>query len=238
MPIPIAPESPTENRLLAALSEAELARLLPHISPVSLSLGQIIYESGRQMSHVYFPTTCIISLLYLMENGATAEIGVTGYEGMVGIALFMGGGSTPNRAVVQSAGRAYRMSAEALQAEFVLGGTFQQQLLRYTQALITQISQTAVCNRLHTIEQQLCRWLLLSYDRLHTNELVMTHNLIANMLGVRREGITVAAKQLQARGVISYVRGTITLLDRPKLEAAVCECYRVVKNEYDRLLGP
>jgi CRP-like cAMP-binding protein len=172
-----------------------------------------------------------------MENGATAEIGVTGKEGMVGIALFMGGHTTPNRAVVQSAGRAYGMSAKALQAEFMLGGTFQQLLLRYTQALLTQISQTAVCNRLHSIEQQLCRWLLLSYDRLETNKLVMTHNLIANMLGVRREGITVAAKQLQARGVISYVRGTITLLDRPKLEATVCECYRVVKNEYDRLLG-
>lgn len=237
MVVPTQPVSPTENRLLGALPEVELERLLPHLSLVSLTLGQVIYESGGQMSHVYFPTDSIISLLYLMENGATAEIGVVGYEGMVGIALFMGGETTPNRAVVQSAGSAYRMSAKALQAEFMLGGTFQQLLLRYTQALITQISQTAVCNRLHTIEQQLCRWLLLSYDRLHSTKLVMTHNLIANMLGVRREGITVAAKQLQGRGVISYVRGTITLLDRPALEAMVCECYRVVKDEYDRLLG-
>ncbi|MEP7338674.1 MAG: Crp/Fnr family transcriptional regulator [Acidobacteriota bacterium] len=237
MPIPPQPVSPTENRLLAALSEAELQRLLPYLEPVSLTLGQVIYESGGQMTHVYFPTNSIISLLYLMENGATAEIGVTGFEGMVGLALFMGGQTTPNRAVVQSAGSAYRMRANALQDEFVKGGTFQHILLRYTQALITQISQTAVCNRLHPVEKQLCRWLLLSYDRLHSNKLVMTHNLIANMLGVRREGITIAAKQLQERGVISYVRGTITLLDRPKLEATVCECYGVVKKEYDRLLN-
>ncbi len=237
MAIPSLPVSPVENRLLAALPEAELKRLLPNMELVSLTLGQVIYESGGHMAHVYFPTDSIISLLYLMENGTTAEIGVTGYEGMVGIALFMGGDTTPNRAVVQSAGSAYMMKAKALQAEFFLGGVFQQLLLRYTQALITQISQTAVCNRLHSIEQQLCRWLLLSYDRLHSDKLVMTHNLIANMLGVRREGITIAAKQLQDRGVITYVRGTITLLDRPKLEATVCECYQVVKNEYDRLLG-
>jgi CRP-like cAMP-binding protein len=229
--------SPVENHLLAALSEAELQRLLPNLEPISLTLGQVIYESGGQMTHVYFPTNSIISLLYLMENGATAEIGVTGFEGMVGLALFMGGQTTPNRAVVQSAGGAYKMKANALQDEFVKGGTFQQMLLRYTQALITQISQTAVCNRLHSVEQQLCRWLLLSYDRLHSDKLVMTHNLIANMLGVRREGITIAAKQLQERGVISYVRGTITLLDRQRLEATVCECYGVVKKEYDRLLG-
>ncbi len=229
--------SPVENRLLAALTESELQGLLPYLEFVPLTLGQVIYESGGQMSHVYFPTDSIISLLYLMENGTTAEIGVTGYEGMVGIALFMGGQTTPNRAVVQSAGSAYRMKAKPLQDEFIKGGTFQQLLLRFTQALITQISQTAVCNRLHSVEQQLCRWLLLSYDRLHSNKLVMTHNLIANMLGVRREGITTAAGQLQARGVISYVRGTITLLDRPGLEATVCECYRVVKNEYDRLLN-
>ncbi len=237
--MPISPPviSPMENRLLAALPKIEFERLQPHLELVSLSLGQVIYESGAQMTHVYFPTNCIISLLYLMENGATAEIGVTGYEGVVGIALFMGGQTTPNRAVVQSAGRAYKMSAKVLQAEFNKGGQFQQSLLRYTQALITQISQTAVCNRLHSVEQQLCRWLLLSYDRLHSDKLVMTHNLIANMLGVRREGITLAAKQLQERGVISYVRGTITLLDRPKLETIVCECYGVVKNEYDRLLS-
>lgn len=237
MPISSPPISPMANRLLAILDKVEFARLQPNLELVSLSLGQVIYESGTQMTHVYFPTDCIISLLYMMENGATAEIGVTGYEGVVGIALFMGGQTTPNRAVVQSAGNAYKMSAKVLQAEFIKGGTFQQSLLRYTQALITQISQTAVCNRLHSVEQQLCRWLLLSYDRLHSNKLVMTHSLIANMLGVRREGITMAAKQLQERGVISYVRGTITLLDRPKLEATVCECYQVVKSEYDRLLG-
>lgn len=235
--VPITPCSPVENRLLAALPEAELQPLLPHLELVSLTLGQVIYESGGQMSHVYFPTDSIISLLYLMENGATAEIGMTGFEGMVGIALFMGGQTTPNRAVVQRAGNAYRMTAKALQDEFVKGGTFQQLLLRFTQALITQISQTAVCNRLHSIEQQLCRWLLLSYDRLHSNKLAMTHNLIANLLGVRREGVTLAAKQLQERGVISYVRGIILLLDRPKLEATACECYQVVKTEYDRLLG-
>lgn len=237
MPIPIQAVKPIENQLLAALPEAELERLLPNLELVSMALGQVIYESGGKMSHVYFPTNSIISLLYLMENGATAEIGVAGFEGMVGIALFMGGQTTPNRAVVQSAGSAYKMNAKTLQSEFVKGGIFQQLLLRYTQALITQISQTAVCNRLHSVEQQLCRWLLLSYDRLHSNKLVMTHNLIANMLGVRREGITLAAKQLQSRGVISYVRGTITLLNRPKLEAVVCECYRVVKSEYDRLLS-
>ncbi len=237
MPISSPAISPMANRLLAALDKVEFERLQPDLELMSLSLGQVIYESGTQMTHVYFPTDCIISLLYLMENGSTAEIGVTGYEGVVGIALFMGGQTTPNRAVVQSAGNAYKMSAKSLQAEFIKGGTFQQSLLRYTQALITQISQTAVCNRLHSVEQQLCRWLLLSYDRLHSDKLVMTHNLIANMLGVRREGITLAAKQLQERGVISYVRGTITLLDRPKLEATVCECYQVVKSEYDRLLG-
>lgn len=234
---PNQPANPLENRLLAALPEASLERLQPHLELVSLKLGQVLYEAGGRMTHVYFPTNSIISLLYLMENGATAEIGVTGYEGVVGIALFMGGDTTPNRAVVQSAGESFKMKAKALQAEFVLGGAFQQLLLRYTQALITQISQTAVCNRLHSVEQQLCRWLLLSYDRLHSNKLVMTHNLIANMLGVRREGITIAARHLQQEGVITYVRGTITLLNRPELEARVCECYQVVKNEYDRLLG-
>ncbi len=237
MPIAPKPQSPVENRLLAALPTIELERVRPNLELVSLALGQSIYESGGRMTHVYFPTGSIISLLYIMENGATAEIGVAGCEGVVGIALFMGGDTMPNRAVVQSAGSAYRMKAKAMQAEFLLGGVFQHVLLRYTQALITQISQTAVCNRLHSVEQQLCRWLLLSYDRLQSDKLVMTHTLIANMLGVRREGITKAAGQLQARGMISYIRGTITLLDRPKLEATVCECYRVVKNEYDRLLS-
>jgi CRP-like cAMP-binding protein len=237
MPIPKQPISQADNRLLAALSSIELEQLETKLELVSLTLGEVLYESGGKMSHVYFPTDSIVSLLYLMENGATAEIGVIGNEGMVGIALFMGGQTTPNRAVVQSAGSAYRMKAKSIQDEFAKGGTLQQLLLRYTQALITQISQTAVCNRLHSVEQQLCRWLLLSYDRLPSNQLVMTHTLIANMLGVRREGITIAAKQLQDRGVISYVRGTITLLDRPKLEATVCECYRVVKKEYDRLLN-
>jgi CRP-like cAMP-binding protein len=230
-------QTPVENRLLAALPELELERLRPHLELVTFTLGQVIYESGGQMTHVYFPTDSIISLLYLMENGASAEIGVSGFEGVIGIALFMGGDTMPNRAVVQSAGSAYRMKAHELQAEFMRGGMFQQALLRYTQALITQISQTAVCNRLHSVEQQLCRWLLLSYDRLRSDKLVMTHNLIANMLGVRREGITKAAGQLQQQGIISYVRGTITLLDRARLEATVCECYRVVKDEYDRLLG-
>ncbi|MBK6797359.1 MAG: Crp/Fnr family transcriptional regulator [Acidobacteria bacterium] len=236
MPAPADTTNPVENSLLAELPELELERLMPNLEPVSLALGQVIYESGGRMSHVYFPTDSIISLLYLMENGTTAEIGVIGYEGMVGLALFMGGQTTPNRAVVQSAGSAFRMRAKTLQDEFVKGGVFQHLLLRFTQALITQISQTAVCNRLHSVEEQLCRWLLLSYDRLHSDKLVMTHTLIANMLGVHREGITIAARKLQERGVISYVRGTITLLDRPGLEATVCECYAVVKNEYDRLL--
>lgn len=226
MPVSNKPASPAENRLLAALPQDDLARLLPDMELVTLTLGQVIYESGGQMSHVYFPIDANISLLYLMENGTTAEIGVTGFEGVVGIALFMGGETTPNRAVVQSAGRAYRIRARVLQGEFARGGEFQHLLLRFTQALITQISQTAVCTRLHSIEQQLCRWLLLSYDRLHSDK-----------LGVRREGITIAARQLQDRGMLTYVRGTITLLDRVKLEAAVCECYLVVKNEYNRLLG-
>ena len=230
-------QNPLDNQLLAALPKEISERLLPHLEPVSLSLGEVIYESGGQMTHVYFPTSSIVSLLYLMANGATAEIGVVGYEGVVGIALFLGGGTTPNRAVVQSAGHAFKMKAQVLRQEFEEGGAMQLQLLRYTQALLTQISQTAVCNRLHPVEQQLCRWLLLSHDRLRSDELVMTQDLISNMLGVRREGITLAARQLKDRGLISYVRGTITLVDRTGLEAAVCECYRVVKTEYDRLLG-
>ena len=225
------------NRLLARLPRAEYENLLPHLEQVSFTLGEVIYESGGQQSYIYFPTTAIISLLYMMENGSSAEMGVAGNDGLVGIALFMGGGTVPNRAVVQSAGQALRMKTKVLQDEFARGGTFQRLLLRYTQALMTQMSQTAVCNRLHTVEQQLCRWLLLSRDRLDTDELVMTQELIANMLGVRREGVTVAAGRLQEQGLISYVRGHIKILDRRGLEAAVCECYRVVKDEYKRLLG-
>jgi CRP-like cAMP-binding protein len=228
---------PTQNRLLAALSADEYENLSTHLQPVSFSLGEVVYEFGGQLDYVFFPTTSIISLLYTMENGSSAEMGLTGNDGVVGIALFMGGGTMPNRAVVQSAGGAFRMKAKVLQDQFAQGGKFQQLLLRYTQALITQISQTAVCNRLHSVEQQLCRWLLLSHDRLNTNELVMTQELIADMLGVRREGVTVAAGRLQDDGAISYVRGRIQILDRDKLEATVCECYRVVKDEVDRLLG-
>lgn len=228
---------PSKNRLLAALSTEEYERLRANLQPISFSLGEVVYEFAGQLDYVFFPTTSIISLLYTMENGSTAEMGLTGNDGVVGIALFMGGGTMPNRAVVQSAGSAFKMKAKVLQDEFALGGTFQRLLLRYTQALITQISQTAVCNRLHSLEQQLCRWLLLSRDRLNTNELVMTQELIADMLGVRREGVTVAAGRLQDDGAISYVRGRIQILDREKLEATVCECYRVVRDEVDRLLG-
>jgi CRP-like cAMP-binding protein len=229
--------APTKNRLLAALPREEYERILPHLGHVSFALGEVLYESGGRMEHIYFPTDVIISLLYTMENGSSAEIGMAGHEGLIGVALFMGGDTMPNRAVVQSAGGAYRMRAKVLQDEFARGGAFQRLLLRYTQALITQMSQTAVCNRLHGIEQQLCRWLLLSHDRLDSDELVMTQELIANMLGVRREGVTAAAGRLQEQGLISYVRGRITILDRPGLEAAACECYKVVKDEYERLLG-
>ncbi|MGB9181868.1 MAG: Crp/Fnr family transcriptional regulator [Pyrinomonadaceae bacterium] len=234
---PVRPADPVFNRLLAALPIEEYERLRPSLEHVSFALGEVVYESGGQLEHVYFPTTSIISLLYVMENGSSAEMGLAGNEGVIGIALFMGGGTMPNRAVVQSAGRAVRMKARALQTEFALGSKFQQLLLRYTQALITQISQTAVCNRLHAVEQQLCRWLLLSHDRVQADELVMTQELIADMLGVRREGVTVAAGQLQDAGAISYVRGRIKILDRQKLEAIACECYKVVKDEFDRLLG-
>jgi CRP-like cAMP-binding protein len=231
------PVEPVENRLLAALPVDEYQRLLPNLQPVSFSLGQVVYEFGGRLDYVFFPTTAIVSLLYTMENGSSAEMGLTGNDGVVGIALFMGGGTMPNRAVVQSAGYALKMRAKVLQDEFAVGGQFQRMLLRYTQALITQISQTAVCNRLHSVEQQLCRWLLLSHDRVKADELIMTQELIADMLGVRREGVTVAAGHLQANGAISYVRGHITILDRAKLEETVCECYRVVKDEFDRLLG-
>jgi CRP-like cAMP-binding protein len=225
------------NRLLAALPAEEYDRLRPSLREVSFALGEVVYEFGGQLDYVFFPTTSIVSLLYTMENGTSAEMGLTGNDGVVGIALFMGGGTMPNRAVVQSAGDALRLKAKVLQDEFALGGKFQYLLLRYTQALITQISQTAVCNRLHSVEQQLCRWLLLSHDRLQTDELVMTQELIADMLGVRREGVTVAAGRLQDAAAISYVRGRIQILDRKKLEETVCECYRVVKDEFDRLLG-
>jgi len=231
------PLEPPGNQILARLTREEYERLLPHLEQVSFKLGEVVYESGGKMSYIFFPTTAIISLLYMMENGSSAEMGVAGNEGLVGIALFMGGDTMPNRAVIQSAGKAVRMKAQVLQDEFKRGGTFQRLLLRYTQALITQMSQTAVCNRLHTVEQQLCRWLLLSRDRLDSDELVMTQELIANMLGVRREGVTHAAGRLQESGLISYVRGRITILDRRGLESAVCECYGVVKDEYDRLLN-
>ncbi len=237
MSIFVKPHGPVENRLLAALPGEEYECLLPHLEQVSFSLGEVVYESGGHLDYVYFPTTAIISLLYTMKNGATAEMGLAGNEGVVGIALFMGGGTMPNRAVVQSAGGVISMKAKVLQDEFARGGRFQHLLLRYTQALITQISQTAVCNRLHSVEQQLCRWLLLSHDRVQADELIMTQELIADMLGVRRDGVTVAAGRLQDAGAISYVRGHIKILDRQKLEAIACECYKVVKDEFDRLLG-
>ena len=237
MSLSLTPTALSENRLLAALPVEEYERLSPSLQEVSFSLGEVVYEFGGHLDYVYFPTTAIVSLLYTMENGTSAEMGLTGNDGVVGIALFMGGGTMPNRAVVQSAGGALRMKAKVLQDEFAQGGKFQRLLLRYTQALITQISQTAVCNRLHSVEQQLCRWLLLSHDRVKADELIMTQELIADMLGVRREGVTVAAGHLQDEGAISYVRGHIKILDREKLEETVCECYRVVKNEFDRLLG-
>ena len=227
---------PSANGLIAALSLAEQARWLPLLEPVELPLGQVLYESGRELTHVYFPTTAIVSLLYVMENGASAEIAVVGNEGLVGISLFMGGGSTPSRAVVQSAGQGYRLGAPARKDEFNRAGPVMHLMLRYTQALITQMAQTAVCNRHHSLDQQLCRWLLLSLDRLQGSELVMTQELIANMLGVRREGVTEAALKLQAAGLIRYTRGRVNVLDRPGLEQRTCECYGVVKKEYDRLL--
>jgi CRP-like cAMP-binding protein len=230
-------EGPRANHLLAGVTDDEMSRLLPNLQPVSLVLGKVIYESDEKMDYVYFPTTAIISLLYIMENGSSAEIGVVGNDGLVGIAIFMGGDTTPNRAVVQSAGTAMKMKAKVLKEEFTRGGRFHNLCLRYTQALITQISQTAVCNRLHSVDQQLCRWLLLSHDRLPTDRLIMTQDLIANMLGVRREGITHAAKRLQSAGYISYVRGDMTILDRYGLETLVCVCYQVVRADYDRLLG-
>lgn len=230
-------EGPRTNHLLAGITDEEMMRLMPNLQHISLPLGKVIYESDEKLDYIYFPTTAIISLLYIMENGATAEIGVVGRDGLIGIAIFMGGDTTPNRAVVQSAGSAFKMKAQVMKDEFTRGGRFHNLCLRYTQALITQISQTAVCNRLHSVDQQLCRWLLLSHDRLPSDRLIMTHDLIANMLGVRREGITHAAKRLQTAGYISYVRGDMTILNRAGLETDVCECYQVVRTEYDRLLG-
>ena len=232
-----APHSPNQNHLLAALPSAEFERLAPRLELVPLPLGQILYEPGGQLQHAYFPTTGIVSLHYVTESGASAETAGVGNEGVVGISLFMGGDTTPSSAVVQTAGHAYRLPGSLLKHEFNRGGLMKGLLLRYTQALITQMIQTAACYRHHSIEQQLCRWLLLSHDRLDSDELVMTQELIANMLGVRREGVTAAAGRLQEQGLISYVRGRIQILDRRGLEATVCECYKVVKDEYDRLLG-
>ena len=229
---------PRSNRLLAALPDAEWKRWLPQLEPVDMPLGQVLYESGSRLAHVYFPTTSIVSLLYVMEDGASAEIAVVGNEGIVGISLFMGGESTPSRALVQSAGKGLRLRADVMLQEFNRAGPVLHLLLHYTQALITQMAQTAVCNRHHSVDQQLCRWLLLSLDRLDTNDLVMTQELIANMLGVRREGVTEAAGHLQHAGLIHYRRGHITVIDRAGLEQRTCECYAVVKKEYDRLLPP
>ncbi len=227
---------PKKNHLLAALPEAEYQRWLPHLEWVGMPLGQVLYEAGGTLAHVYFPTTAIVSLLYVMENGASAEIAIVGNEGIVGIALFMGGESTPSRAVVQSAGAGFRLKANVMKDEFNRAGLVLHLLLRYTQALITQMTQTAVCNRHHTLDQQLCRWLLLSLDRLQGDALVMTQELIANMLGVRRESVTETALKLQEAGLIRYARGHITVLDRDRLQERACECYAVVKKEYDRLL--
>jgi CRP-like cAMP-binding protein len=230
------PPLPTGNHLLAALTHEELARLAPHLEVVPLTLGEVLYEPGDNLRHVYFPTNCIVSLLHVTESGASAEIAVVGNEGLIGIALFMGGESTSSRAVVQSAGSALRLPGQKLKDEFNRHGDLLLLMLRYTQALITQMSQTALCNRHHSIDQQLCRWLLLSLDRLPGNQLTMTQELIANMLGVRREGVTEAAGKLQRQSVIEYSRGHIKVLDRPQLERLSCECYSVVKTETDRLL--
>jgi CRP-like cAMP-binding protein len=227
--------APQQNRLLAALSPVECDRLYPHLRLVQMPLGKVLSEPGDLLRHVYFPVDCIVSLLYVLESGASAEISVVGNEGLVGIALFMGGETTPSRALVQSAGHAYRLDGKRLKEEFHRSGGLQLLLLRYTQALITQMAQTAVCNRHHSVDQQLCRWLLLSLDRVASNELVMTQELIANMLGVRREGVTEAAGKLQKLGAIRYSRGQIKVVDRPMLERLCCECYSVVKRESDRI---
>jgi CRP-like cAMP-binding protein len=234
-PIPASP-SPRQNHLLAALHAPEYERLLPDLEAVPMPLGSVLYESGSLLEHVYFPTTSVVSLLYVMKDGDSAEIAIAGNEGLVGIALIMGGLTTPSRAVVQCAGAAYRIKPGSLKLEFDRGEVMQRLMLRYLQALVTQMVQTAACNRHHSVEQQFCRWLLLSIDRLPTNELTMTEGLIANMLGLRREGVTGIARQLEDQGLIHYENGRITVLDRVGLEARVCECYSVVKKEFDRLL--
>ena len=236
MPSPVV-HSTTQNHILAAFPTAEYERLAPHLELVPMPLGQVLSESGAQLNHVYFPTTAIISMIYVLEDGASAEIAVVGNEGILGISIFMGGETTPSRAVVRSAGFGYRLKADLLRQEFNRAGPVLRLLLRYTQALITQMTQTAVCNRHHSVEQQLCRALLLTLDRLSSNSVTMTKELIANMLGVRREGVTEAAGNLQRAGLISYRRGHIEVLDRPGLEKAVCQCYSVVKREFDRLLS-
>jgi CRP-like cAMP-binding protein len=228
--------SPKDNRLLAVLPDATYDAMLPSLEPLQMPLGLSLYESGSEQGYVYFPTTAIVSLLYVLADGASAEIAVTGNEGLVGISLFMGGETTTTRAVVQSAGLGYRLRASVMKKEFERGSELQHLLLRFTQALITQMTQTAVCNRHHEVDQQLCRWLLLSLDRLAGSELVMTQELMANMLGVKRGGVSEAAGKLQDEGLIRYNRGKISVIDRQRLEARVCECYRVVKKEYDRLL--
>jgi CRP-like cAMP-binding protein len=235
-PAQTADISPAHNELLAALPADDRQRIFPRLTPVALNLGDTLYSPGTRMPYVVFPTTAIVSLLYVMEDGSSAEIAVVGKEGVVGVSLFMGGESTCSYAVVQSAGQGYRLLGQELKAEFFLAGAMQRVLLRYTQSLLTQMAQTAVCNRHHTVDQQLCRWLLLSLDRLPSDELIMTQELIANMLGVRREGVTEAAGRLQEAGLIRYSRGKIKVLDRPGLEERVCECYSVVKTESDRLL--
>lgn len=228
--------TPNQNQIIANLAKGPVSPWVEALEPVELPLGKVLYEADTRMSYVYFPTTAIVSLLYVLEDGSSAEIAVVGHEGVVGVSLFMGGESTTSRAVIQSAGEGFRLNSKILMDEFKLGGPTQHLLLRYTQALITQMAQTAVCNRHHSLDQQLCRWLLLSLDRLPSNQLVMTQELIANMLGVRREGVTEAAGRLQKAGLIQYQRGHITVLDREALEHRSCECYVVVKREYDRLL--
>ena len=230
--------SPVDNHILHALPQMERQRLFPHLKLVPMPLGKVLYESGATLRHIYFPTDAIVSLLYVMQDGSSAEIAVVGNEGALGVSLFMGGETTPSRAIVQSAGYAYRLTGKRLKQEFGRHGEMLHILLRYTQSLITQMSQTAVCNRHHSLDQQLCRWLLLSLDRLSSNELTMTQELISNMLGVRREGVTAAAGKLQTLGVIRYTRGKIRVLDRPHLERLSCECYAVVKKETDRLMAP
>jgi CRP-like cAMP-binding protein len=234
-PTPSSP-SPRQNHLIAALQAPEYERLLPDLEPVPMPLGSVLYESGGRLEHVYFPTTSVVSLLYVMKDGDSAEIAIAGNEGLVGIALITGGQTTPSRAVVQCAGQAYRVKPGALKLEFDRGEAMQRLMLRYLQALVTQMVQTAACNRHHSVEQQFCRWLLLSIDRLPTNEMTMTEGLIANMLGLRREGVTGVAQQLENEGLIHYEGGRITVLDRPGVEARACECYSVVKKEFDRLL--